>query len=274
MRSLSVLVSLILVLSFTLSGCGTTVTINPTAVAVAPTAVSVASTALATVTVPPELATAASGIATEAPQAATALANVTVPPVTVQPITPLPPEVAAAVITTFAKSQLGIDVTVIRAFGGVGELQLPETAQGGVREALKLAGTSYGAALQNGLAVVALGRGEGQGTYDAQIKWASLGAYVMRSTDPYPADEAAALAMVKKMYPRLGDLNFTPRATPKGFAFYLSTTTSAVDPSTGATQTVGKVIICGVNQADIGGLVLVYAVIGNGALAQPLAAQP
>jgi hypothetical protein len=267
MRIRTSLVCVATILSIILTGCSSTVTINPTAVAAA-------NTAAATVTAPAQVATAISAVATDAPRVATALANVTPPPVTVSPITPLPPEVAAAVITTYAKSQLGIDVSIIQAVGGVGELQLPPTAQAGVQEALKLAGTSYGAVLQGGLAVVALGRGEGSGDYDAQIKWASLGAFTLRSTDPYPADQATALALVKKTFPRLADVTFTSQAAEKGYAFYVVTTTSATDPSNGSTQTVGKTILTGVIQSDLGGLVLVYAIVGNGALATPLEPKP
>jgi len=267
MRMPTPLVCMTLILSVILTGCSTTVTINPTAVAAA-------NTAAATVTVPAQAATAISAVATDVPRVATALATITPPAITVQPITPLPPEVAAAVITTYAKSQLGIDVSILQAVGGVGELQLPPTAQAGVQEALRLAGTSYGAVLQGGLAVVALGRGEGTGDYDAQIKWASLGAFTLRSTDPYPADQAAALALVKKTFPRLVDLDFTAQAVDKGYAFYVVTTTSATDPSNGSTQTVGKTILTGVTQSDLGNLVLVYAIVGNGALATPLEPKP
>ncbi len=272
MKPLTLLACLSLVLSMALAGCSTTVVVNPTAAAAVDTAV-------ATVTIPPSAATQVSSLATDVastvvPQVQTVAANVTVPPVTVPPVTPLPPEVASAVITTYAKSQLGIDVKILQATGGVGELQLPKTAQGGVQEALKLAGTSYGALLQGGIAVVALGRGTASGDYEALINWASLGAFTMRTDAPYPANADEALALVKKTYPRLADLTFTPQQADQGYAFISNTNTSAVDPSTGNTQTVGKVVIGGVVKTDLGGLVLVYAVVGNGSMSQPLAATP
>jgi hypothetical protein len=249
----------VLILAIALAGCSPTVTINPTVVASLPppaaTAVSGGATAVANATVPPPLTTV--------------LATISPPPVTAKPITPLPPSVAGQVITIYARHQLGLQVEIIKAMGAAGELNLPTTTQANVQAALNLAGTSYAALLQGGIGLVALGGAEITGDVTANIDWASLGVFTLRSEAPYPADADAALALAKQTYPGIAQYDYTPQTVERGYSFIAVTNTSAVDPTTGETQNVAKVVIPGVIQTDQG-LVFVYVIVANGSLSQPL----
>jgi hypothetical protein len=229
----------------------------------------------ATASLPAAVATEASGAATRVgsvtvpPALATAAASVSPPPVTAHPLTPLPASLATTVITTFAEYQLKRPVEVMQAIGAAGELELPETTQAEVRAALELAGTSYAALLRGGIGLVALGGGGVSGDLNAALDWGSLGVFTLRSEQPMPSNEAAALVLIEETYPGLARYELTRRGVDSGYAFGAATTIGATDPASGQSAEVGRVVIAGV-QESAQGLVFVYAIVATGALAEPL----
>jgi hypothetical protein len=127
---------------------------------------------------------------------------------------------------------LGIAVEVKTAGARTGTITLPGEAQKSVDAAVTLAGTTYNGILTDGLASVSLGDGKISGDLTADIESASLGVFVMTRERMLPADEAAALALIKSTFPGIATLNYVAKSQQgKGYSFQATTTTQALDPS-------------------------------------------
>jgi len=191
-------------------------------------------------------------------------------PVTVEPGERATEYDASEAIRSYADRVLGITVQVKSAGGRKGTIILPVEAQQSVDAAVTLAGATYWAVLEDGLASVSLGDGEISGDLTADIESASLGVFVLTQEGTLPAGSDEALARIKATFPGIADLDYVPRPRQgKGYAFQATTTVKSLDPS-GKVVAVGQSVMVAVTPALRQGRVLVWAVVANGTLTKAL----
>ncbi|MBU0491962.1 MAG: hypothetical protein KKA73_26645 [Chloroflexi bacterium] len=180
--------------------------------------------------------------------------------------TPVPSYEAKEAIQTYANQTLGVNVQVILAGGREGTVTLPVNAETSVNAATSLAGVTYWGVLENGIASVSLGEGDISGDLQADINAASLGAFALGQTAAMPADEAAALALVKGTYPGVVNMNYQAYAVEGStFAFYAyDASTQAIDPKTKQVIIVGRAVAAGVSPGVQEGRIIVWVIVGNG----------
>jgi hypothetical protein len=119
------------------------------------------------------------------------------------------------------------------------------------------------------LASVSLGEGAVSGDLQADIDSASLGAFVFSRAGSLPADEAAALALVRAAFPGLASLNYVSQPTQgRGYTFKAVSTTRGLNPKTGKVEAVGQAVLVGVTPGLRQDHVLVWVVVGRGALSK------
>lgn len=198
---------------------------------------------------------------------------ITPPPATIVPGEKISSEEAVEIITTFAQEYLGAAVTVRRAAGTSGTVNVPEAQQSDLDAAVSVAGETVAGVIELGGAMggaqVSLGSGDVSGDVDAEISSASLGAYSVIANAPAPADADAALGMIYQYYPALAALSLELQSSEQGgYIFYATTTHTAVDPQTRQTITVAEAVVAGTTAQ--GSVTVVWAVVGNGAFAQEL----
>jgi hypothetical protein len=195
---------------------------------------------------------------------------VTVPPVTVTNVTRIAQYDAAQMISTFATQYLGTNVTVTRAGGARGDVNLPSRIDADVNAAVSLSGqTVLGLITLGGAtggAQVAVGSGSISGDLSADISGASLGAFSVIAKTAPPQDATASLALVRQYYPALAKINLQQQSTAQGtFVFYAATTHSGVDWKTKQATAVAEAIVAGTTRQ--GASAMVWVVIGNGTFA-------
>jgi len=129
---------------------------------------------------------------------------------------------------------------------------------------------TYFGILEDALASVSLGDGEISGNLTADIESASLGAFVMTQEGTLPANEAAALALIRATFPGIAGLDYTAQPQRRqGYTFRAQTTTQALDPG-GQIAVVGQSVLAAVTPGLRQGRVLVWVVVANGTLTKAL----
>lgn len=190
------------------------------------------------------------------------------PPVTVQPGSPMTGDAVADAIQTYARQVLGLQVQVEAAQGRTGTVTFPELARQGMEVAVQMAGATSTGLLSDpdGLASVSLGEGAVSGDLQADIDSASLGAFVFSQAGPIPADEGAALALVRAAFPGLGDLDYVAQPTQgRGYAFKAVSSTKGLNLKAGQIEAGGQAVLAGVAPGLRQDRVLVWVVVGRGA---------
>jgi hypothetical protein len=190
-------------------------------------------------------------------------------PLTVQSVTRVSDYDAKQAIATYAVEVLGITVNVVRAGGARGAVTLPPSVERDVEAGASIAGVTYVGLLENGGASVSLGQGAVSGDLALDVQSASLGAFSLLSQNAMPADQAAALALVKQTFPGIAALDYTPIQAEQGFAFVATSSHQGVDWQTRQATLVGQAVQAGIiptGRAQIA----IYAVVGNGAFATAL----
>ncbi len=177
-------------------------------------------------------------------------------------------EQAALAIQAYGKDVLGVDVTVIAGRGVIGDLDLPVAVESGVTGALKLAGVSYFALLQDGGASLSLGGGTATGDLTTSIQDASLGIFSFSLAQAMPVTAEQALALVKATYPNLAGKTLVQVDSTQGFSFE---TAHAEDWAVAGGQVMmkGTVVKAGVAPGRRAGRVAVWVIVASGALSTP-----
>jgi hypothetical protein len=178
---------------------------------------------------------------------------------------------AKQAITSYAASELGIQVTVMRAAAADLPAQaLSAQVQSSVNAAVELAARSYGGILSNGQAIVAYGSGKISGDITAEMSYGSLGEFVLVSPAKPPTDAAGALAVVKQAFPAIAGLNWQADASSAGsFTFYASGYDSTLNPKSLKAETVAVAALAGTTTA--GQKTSVWVVLGRGKFATSIA---
>lgn len=178
---------------------------------------------------------------------------------------------AKQVIETYARDELGIAVTVMRAGSSViPNLTLSTEAQAAVDAAAELAATTYGAVLTQGGASVSFGSGSVGGDLSAELDYGSLGALAVTATSHPPASASAALSLLQTTFPALSGMSYQPLTSTKlSYSFYATLRDSALNPKTGKIQTVAVAALMGT--ATVKQKVLVWVVLGRGQFATAIA---
>lgn len=215
------------------------------------------------------LSTAEGPVATVGPTLA-ALATrraerATAVPVTVEAGERVPSYEAAEVIRRYAERVLGIEVVVRQAGGVTGTLGLPAPAQASVDAAVSLAGATYMATLEGGLASVSLGDGQVSGDLQADIDGASLGVFVMVHDGGLPDSGGGALNLIRQTFPGLAEVALEPVALEaKGYAFAAQDSHQSL--SGDGYHLVARRVYAAVTPALQEGRVWVWAVVAHGSL--------
>ncbi|MBI5650371.1 MAG: hypothetical protein HZC40_07995 [Chloroflexi bacterium] len=192
-------------------------------------------------------------------------------PVTVTNVTPIAKYDATLTIRAFATTNLGASVTVTRAGGASGDVNLPASQKTKIDAAFKGAGQTVAGliALRDlpGVAVVALGSGKISGDVNTDVTSASLGAFSIVTKIAPPTDAANALALIREYFPALAVVNLQPQQSvaKDAFTFYATTTRSSADPKTKQVTKTAQAIIAGTTREGNG--TIVWVVIGNGTFA-------
>jgi len=162
-------------------------------------------------------------------------------------------------------------VDVVRAGGARGKITLPPSAQRDVQAGASIAGSTYFGVFSDGAASVSLGQGAISGDLMLDVQSASLGAFSLLREGAMPADQNAALALVKQTYPGITDLDYVAIGTEQGFAFTATSNQQGLDWETRQATAIAQVVQVGVMP---GGRdqVTVYAVVGKGTFAAQLGA--
>ena len=175
------------------------------------------------------------------------------PSMTIAPVTPLPrPTLAATVapvsdptaaLTACSQGIFGVNLTFTRSGGLTGQmarsLNLPEV----VGAAIAANGTAvYGVAADRSVVAVVMGGGSASNADVAvQVSTASLCTVQMARSQPWPGDEAAALATLLATFPGAPqNAEYTPAASSGSYAF--SAVTTRPVPSTGTLTTQGVIL--------------------------------
>jgi hypothetical protein len=176
---------------------------------------------------------------------------------------------AGEIVKLYATEMLGVEVEVLRAGGFttdvVRDLVLPREGAEPVEAGVDMAIETYAALLKNGVASVNYGSGSVTGDVSADILWASLGAFSLR-TESAPTNADEALELVKQTYPKLANLEYQPIDTAQGYAFRALTTRVTRDPDTMQPAVVPWAVLAG-TMSGPKGRTFVFAVVGTGEFA-------
>ena len=179
---------------------------------------------------------------------------------------------AVEAIQTYALDVLGLNIPDLKAGGRAGDLNLPITTQDGYEVAVDLAGTSYVGFWKQGFASLSVGDSSVSGDWFADVQDGSLGAFVVRLDQNYPADAFTALDMLLTTFPGLRSYEFSeiPKADfdTQGFEFQAGSADDVRLQSWEITLT-GTTITSGVRPGVQDGKSIAWVVVASGALATP-----
>jgi hypothetical protein len=200
----------------------------------------------------------------------TAARTISPPPATVTNVTRIPQYDAAQMITSFATQYLGTSVTVVRAGGATGNVNVPSVQQAQVNAGVSVAGQSSVGVITlkdaPGVAQVAVGSGTISGDLSADISGASLGAYSVTSKSTSPTSASAALQLIRSTYPSLANINLAQKsATQTAYVFAATITHQGVDWQTKKAVVVNESIVAGTTRT--GPSTFVWVIVGNGTYA-------
>ncbi len=206
------------------------------------------------------------GETSDAPVSTVAIGDV---PVDEYPATgePTPSMEAYEAVTLFGNAQLGAPVEPLYA-GTLTEdvlaqfQALPPEMQGFVVRTLAVSSVSYWALVNGGMAGVMASEVPTSETLGAVLSSNATGLYMLRVDAAMPTDAAGALDMITHVYPALEGLAFAQISDMDGLAFTATAAGLGIDPASGTTVSVPKVIYAGV--AEVNGVPVVYALVGVG----------
>ncbi|MBI5959153.1 MAG: hypothetical protein HY866_10485 [Chloroflexi bacterium] len=188
--------------------------------------------------------------------------------------TPVPSAEAYQAVTVFANDQLGAVVEPLYAGEATDQVQiavqaLPDELEAFVLKAIPASCGDYWGLINGGVAGVLVGdcstaaRTLNTAALSAELSVSSLGAYGLYANAALPGDPTGALDLITKVYPALEGLAFAQITdVSAGLAFTATAAGLGIDPVTGQSLSVAKVVYAGV--AQVNGQTFVYAVVGVG----------
>ena len=188
------------------------------------------------------------------------------------PVEPQPSADAYSAVVLFANDQLGAAVEPLYAGEATEQVELmmqamPPEMQAFLLRTMETSCADYWALISGGVAAVAAAdcSAGSQPVTDlhAELTTASAGAYMLHTNSAMPATASEALSLITTVYPALTGLAFAEITDIEtGMAFTATAAGIGVDPATGASLSVPKVIYAGV--VSVNGQAYVYALVGVG----------
>ncbi len=184
----------------------------------------------------------------------------------------LPANQAAAALASYASSVLGTTVSVTKAGGLTADItkSLTQTQESADAQtsAIKLATESYGGLLANGVAALSYGTGAVSGDINIDVQGTSLGVYSLALTTSTPLDALGALSLAQKTFPNLAGFAYTTYPVSKGYAWYTTSSVSAIDPKSHKVVMIAETVILYVLPGSNGKTATVSATVGRGDFAK------